>query len=155
MIFSLKCGIKKEDRMYCVLPIYHSTGRKYQEYPFGFEREGERALTPLSLSLTCYESIVIVSCLSALQAGATIVLARKFSAQRFWNDCVDYKVTVFSVSTWKMKSTHSHLSLYFSLSQSVRRWNMSLLAKSTFPPRRTEPSNPTHPWQRLAPWRVE
>ncbi len=31
----------------------------------------------------------------ALSAGATIVLRRKFSASRFWDDCVKYDVTVF------------------------------------------------------------
>lgn len=31
-----------------------------------------------------------------LQAGATIVLGRKFSASRFWDDCARYNVTVFT-----------------------------------------------------------
>lgn len=41
--------------------------------------------------------LVIVSSSITLYAGGTIVLGRKFSARRFWNDCVDYKVTVFAV----------------------------------------------------------
>jgi fatty-acyl-CoA synthase len=41
---------------------------------------------------------VIVSSSVTLFAGGTIILGRKFSARRFWNDCVDYKVTVFTVS---------------------------------------------------------
>lgn len=48
--------------------------------------------------LTFFFWLVIVACSVALYAGATIVLGRKFSASRFWNDCVDYKVDVFTVS---------------------------------------------------------
>lgn len=48
-------------------------------------------------TLTLYP-LVIVSSSVTLFAGGTIILGRKFSARRFWNDCVDYKVTVFTVS---------------------------------------------------------
>ncbi|CAO3696170.1 hypothetical protein G6F70_006909 [Rhizopus microsporus] len=58
-------GIQEGDRVYCVLPLYHSSG-------------------------------MIVASSVALYAGATIILGRKFSARRFWNDCVDYKVDVFT-----------------------------------------------------------
>lgn len=44
-----------------------------------------------------FVSLVIVSSSVTLFAGGTIVLGRKFSASRFWNDCVDYKVDVFTV----------------------------------------------------------
>ncbi|KAI8072892.1 hypothetical protein BC940DRAFT_291882 [Gongronella butleri] len=64
-MFANIAGITKDDRVYCVLPIYHSSG-------------------------------LIVSCSTAMLSGATIVLGRKFSARRFWNDCVDYKVTMFT-----------------------------------------------------------
>jgi len=37
----------------------------------------------------------VMSTGSALLAGATAVLAPKFSASRFWNDCVDHDVTAF------------------------------------------------------------
>jgi fatty-acyl-CoA synthase len=52
------------DRMYVVLPLYHSAG-------------GVMALG------------------AALLAGATVVLARRFSASRFWEDCVRHDVTAF------------------------------------------------------------
>ncbi|KAI9493492.1 hypothetical protein BDB00DRAFT_373773 [Zychaea mexicana] len=65
MMYSGVTGVKPEDRVYCVLPLYHSSG-------------------------------IIVSSAVALQAGATIVLGRKFSASRFWDDCAKYKVTVFT-----------------------------------------------------------
>ncbi|CAO3598286.1 unnamed protein product [Absidia cylindrospora] len=65
LIYSGITGVSKDDRVYCVLPLYHSSG-------------------------------LIVSCSVTLQSGGTIVLGRKFSARRFWNDCVDYKVTVFT-----------------------------------------------------------
>jgi fatty-acyl-CoA synthase len=52
------------DRMYIVLPLYHSAG-------------GVMALGATLLS------------------GATAVLARKFSATRFWEDCLNYDVTMF------------------------------------------------------------
>ncbi|KAI8096747.1 uncharacterized protein BX664DRAFT_370392 [Halteromyces radiatus] len=65
VMYSGVTGVTKNDRVYCVLPIYHSSG-------------------------------LIVSCLTTLQAGGTVVLGRKFSARRFWNDCVDYKVTAFT-----------------------------------------------------------
>ena len=57
-------GLGPSDRMYIVLPLYHSAG-------------GVMALG------------------GALISGATAVLARKFSATRFWEDCVDHDVTVF------------------------------------------------------------
>jgi len=56
--------IGPNDRMYVVLPLYHSAG-------------GVMALG------------------SALLSGATAVLARKFSASRFWEDCVRHDVTTF------------------------------------------------------------
>ncbi|KAI9304887.1 hypothetical protein BJ944DRAFT_180932 [Cunninghamella echinulata] len=65
IMYSGVAGVTKNDRVYCVLPIYHSSG-------------------------------LIVSCSVTLFAGGTIVLGRKFSASRFWNDCVDYKVTAFT-----------------------------------------------------------
>ena len=52
------------DRMYIVLPLYHSAG-------------GVMALGGTLLS------------------GATAVLARKFSATRFWEDCVRHEATAF------------------------------------------------------------
>jgi fatty-acyl-CoA synthase len=52
------------DRMYIVLPLYHSAG-------------GAMALG------------------GTLLTGATAVLARRFSASRFWEDCVRYDVTTF------------------------------------------------------------
>ncbi|ORX59536.1 acetyl-CoA synthetase-like protein [Hesseltinella vesiculosa] len=64
-MFARVSGITQDDRVYCVLPIYHSSG-------------------------------LIVCCSTAMMAGATIVLGRRFSARRFWNDCVDYDVTVFT-----------------------------------------------------------
>jgi fatty-acyl-CoA synthase len=57
-------GMGPSDRMYIVLPLYHSAG-------------GVMALGATLLS------------------GATAVLARKFSATRFWEDCVNYNVTMF------------------------------------------------------------
>ncbi|KAG2231292.1 hypothetical protein INT48_006403 [Thamnidium elegans] len=65
VMFANMNALTPQDRIYCVLPLYHSSG-------------------------------IIVSCSVALYAGATIVLGRKFSASRFWNDCVDNKVTVFT-----------------------------------------------------------
>lgn len=57
-------GLRASDRIYIVLPLYHSAG-------------GVMALG------------------GALLAGATAVLARRFSATRFWEDCVRHQVSVF------------------------------------------------------------
>ncbi|KAI8390250.1 hypothetical protein BD560DRAFT_380393 [Blakeslea trispora] len=65
VMFSHCAGLKKGDRVYCVLPLYHSSG-------------------------------LIVSVTSTLVSGGTIVLGRKFSVSRFWNDCADYKVDSFT-----------------------------------------------------------
>ncbi|KAL1935617.1 hypothetical protein VTP01DRAFT_4757 [Rhizomucor pusillus] len=56
--------ISADDVIYCVLPLYHSSG-------------------------------LLISAGSALTAGATLVIGRKFSASKFWDDCVKYRVTVF------------------------------------------------------------
>ncbi|KAI7896403.1 uncharacterized protein EV154DRAFT_492130 [Mucor mucedo] len=64
-MFTNTINMRKGDRVYCVLPLYHSSG-------------------------------MIVASSVSLHAGATIVLGRKFSASRFWNDCVDYNVNVFT-----------------------------------------------------------
>jgi fatty-acyl-CoA synthase len=56
--------IQPSDRIYVVLPLYHSAG-------------GVMALG------------------TALLGGATAVLAKRFSAGRFWEDCVRHDVTVF------------------------------------------------------------
>ncbi|KAI8366441.1 hypothetical protein EDC96DRAFT_508101 [Choanephora cucurbitarum] len=65
VMFSLCASLRKGDRVYCVLPLYHSSG-------------------------------LIVSVTSTLVSGGTIVLGRKFSVSRFWNDCSDYKVDCFT-----------------------------------------------------------
>lgn len=82
VMYAHVAGVQKNDRVYCVLPLYHSSGSKFTFYLF------------ISLSIL----IVIVTSSVTLFAGGTIVLGRKFSARRFWNDCVDYKVNVFTVS---------------------------------------------------------
>ncbi|CDH52748.1 probable fat1-long-chain fatty acid transporter [Lichtheimia corymbifera JMRC:FSU:9682] len=65
LMYSGVTGLRADDRVYCVLPLYHSSG-------------------------------IIVTTAVALQAGATIVLGRKFSASRFWDDCTKYNVTAFT-----------------------------------------------------------
>ncbi len=57
-------GLRASDRVYIVLPLYHSAG-------------GVMALG------------------GAMLAGATAVIARRFSARRFWEDCLRHRVTVF------------------------------------------------------------
>jgi hypothetical protein len=42
--------------------------------------------------------LVIVASAPALIGGATVVLGRKFSASRFWDDVANYNVNVFVVS---------------------------------------------------------
>ena len=56
-------GIKSQDVVYIVTPLYHMTG--------GVLGAGQM-----------------------IYHGATIVLRRKFSASRFWGDCIKYKCTV-------------------------------------------------------------
>ena len=53
-----------DDVIYCVLPLYHSSGG-------------------------------ILGIGSVIACGATMVVRRKFSASRFWDECVKYKATVF------------------------------------------------------------
>lgn len=57
-------GLQASDRMYIVLPLYHSAG-------------GAMAVG------------------ATLLVGATAVLARRFSAKRFWSDAVRHRVTAF------------------------------------------------------------
>ncbi|KAI9268697.1 hypothetical protein BY458DRAFT_456822 [Sporodiniella umbellata] len=57
-------GIKKGMRIYCALPLYHSSGS-------------------------------VIGSIPAISKDATVVLARKFSASRFWEDCTKYKVDTF------------------------------------------------------------
>lgn len=57
-------GFNAHDRMYIVLPLYHTAG-------------GVMALG------------------APLLDGGTAILTRKFSASRFWDDCVQYGATVF------------------------------------------------------------
>lgn len=57
-------GLREDDRMYVVLPLYHTAG-------------GVMALG------------------GPLLQGASVILARKFSASRFWDDCVQYRATTF------------------------------------------------------------
>jgi acyl-CoA synthetase (AMP-forming)/AMP-acid ligase II len=55
--------ISSADVLYCVLPLYHSSG----------------GILGVSAVITC---------------GATMVVRRKFSASRFWDECTKYKATV-------------------------------------------------------------
>jgi fatty-acyl-CoA synthase len=55
--------INGQDRIYCPLPLYHSSGG--------------------IISLTVWHT------------GGSILLRRNFSNKHFWNDCVQYKATVF------------------------------------------------------------
>jgi acyl-CoA synthetase (AMP-forming)/AMP-acid ligase II len=56
-------GVYGTDRVYCCLPLYHSSGQ-------------------------------IVATAVAIQSGATLVLGRKFSVTKFWEECIRYDVTV-------------------------------------------------------------
>lgn len=67
-------------------------------YPFIIVQEVGYYIIKKTRYVQLFLKLVIVSCSTALQAGATIVLGRRFSVSRFWNDCVDYKVDVFTVS---------------------------------------------------------
>ncbi|KAI9320856.1 hypothetical protein BX666DRAFT_1245258 [Dichotomocladium elegans] len=64
-MYSGVAGLTENDRVYCVLPLYHSSG-------------------------------IIITSATTLHAGGTIILGRKFSARRFWDDCYKYKATSFS-----------------------------------------------------------
>lgn len=87
VMYSSTAGVQKGDRVYCVLPLYHSSGSMFLQ---------KKTFEILIITNLFY--IVIVSSSVCLFSGGTIVLGRKFSASRFWNDCVDYKVDVFTVS---------------------------------------------------------
>ena len=61
--FATMLGITAADRLYCVLPLYHSAGG-------------------------------VLGVGSCWHAGSTLVLRRKFSASKFWEDCCVHQVTV-------------------------------------------------------------
>ncbi|KAJ3184406.1 hypothetical protein HDU85_001711 [Gaertneriomyces sp. JEL0708] len=63
-IFTAAYRVRNDDRIYCCLPLYHS-------------------------------SAAIIGMSTCFRTGATIILARKFSASNFWNDCIKHKATVF------------------------------------------------------------
>ncbi|KAI8975640.1 hypothetical protein BDF20DRAFT_914530 [Mycotypha africana] len=65
VMYSYIVGMRRDERVYCVLPLYHSSG-------------------------------MIVTSAVTLYSGGTLVLGRKFSASRFWKDCVEYKVDIFT-----------------------------------------------------------
>ncbi|CAO3597299.1 unnamed protein product [Absidia cylindrospora] len=62
--FCHSMGIEPTDRIYTVLPLYHS-------------------------------SASIIATLAPLFGGATVILGRKFSARRFWEEIAQNKVTAF------------------------------------------------------------
>ncbi|KAI8887112.1 acetyl-CoA synthetase-like protein [Backusella circina FSU 941] len=62
--FAHHARMRTDDRIYNVLPLYHSSG-------------------------------LVVASLSIMFAGGTIVLGRKFSVSRFWDDCIKYDVDGF------------------------------------------------------------
>lgn len=80
--------ISADDVIYCVLPLYHSSGCNFVLRFIHF---------CIRLELTMGFALVLISAGSALTAGATLVIGRKFSASKFWDDCVKYRVTVFHV----------------------------------------------------------
>ncbi|CAO3638255.1 unnamed protein product [Cunninghamella echinulata] len=64
MGYSSVMNLTPSDRMFSVLPLYHSSG-------------------------------FLISFISPLYANSAIVLGRKFSASRFWDDIVKYEATTF------------------------------------------------------------
>lgn len=84
-MFSNTIKMRKGDRVYCVLPLYHSSGSKFS------------TIQHMKKNNSSFILVIVASSVS-LYSGATIVLGRRFSVSRFWNDCVDYNVNVFSVS---------------------------------------------------------
>lgn len=93
LMYSGVTGLRADDRVYCVLPLYHSSGSKLM------------IIQQWGSSFYSSIKIVIVTTAVALQAGATIVLGRKFSASRFWDDCTKYNVTAFTVCRSKITYT--------------------------------------------------
>lgn len=62
--YKILCHLKHEDRIYCPIPMFHS-------------------------------SSCILGIGAALQAGATIILRKKFSARNFTSDCLRFRCTSF------------------------------------------------------------
>ncbi|OWK12094.1 SLC27A1, partial [Cervus elaphus hippelaphus] len=80
-------SMQAADVLYDCLPLYHSagtTGRLWRERGRG---TGDPSSSPLSAG-----NIVGVG--QCLIYGLTVVLRKKFSASRFWDDCVKYNCTV-------------------------------------------------------------
>ena len=76
------------DVIYDCLPLYHSAGSKGQLVWGRGRGPGD---PPSSSPLSAGNIVGVGQCLIY---GLTVVLRKKFSASRFWEDCVKYNCTV-------------------------------------------------------------
>lgn len=78
--------MRPNDIIYDCLPLYHSAGMVPSRFPFvGFAELNSE------LSLSAGNIMGVGQC---LMHGLTVVVKKKFSASRFWEDCIKYNCTV-------------------------------------------------------------
>lgn len=117
-------GLRRDDVIYDCLPLYHSAGRPLSlpfHYILSSPQCLFIQSSICTLSMLCFTSLPVSYCVSlcacvsslltscvnacyfvgnimgvgqSLLFGLTVVVKRKFSASRFWDDCVKYNCTV-------------------------------------------------------------
>lgn len=126
-------GLRQDDIIYNCLPLYHSAGRPFFCLNQNFHHVN---FTSSDVFVLMWHRMVYQNVLSTgtimgvgqcLLFGLTVVIRKKFSASRFWDDCVKHNCTV---------STHCNnicVSLYW-LSSSFKRCHSTTC----------NPGNPVH-----------
>lgn len=84
-------GLRHDDIIYNCLPLYHSAGRPDSSLSY---------VSPSAHSCARLEALhnvfagTVMGVGQCLLFGLTVVIKRKFSASRFWDDCVKHNCTV-------------------------------------------------------------
>ena len=127
-------GMTSDDVLYDCLPLYHSAGRVLtvqliQISGWVYKRPC-CAWCPTTLtarlSLSTGNIVGVGQCLIH---GMTVVIRKKFSASRFWDDCAKYNCTV---STVYITDSFSYWVAHCSLSVLLKTYYMSPPINSRF-----------------------
>lgn len=97
-------GLRRDDIIYDCLPLYHSAGRIgliFASYYYLDTVVSIPAFACFKISMFTGTIMGVGQC---LLFGLTVVIKRKFSASRFWDDCVKHNCTVSIIFSHNVSS---------------------------------------------------
>lgn len=85
--------MRSDDIVYDCLPLYHSAGKQCSATSFEYYISQQIKFGYIKANFLFFPGNII-GVGQCLIYGLTVVVKKKFSASRFWDDCIKYNCTV-------------------------------------------------------------